>query len=335
MISGRGLGHTGGTLDKLAAIPGFRTELALDELERALQQVGFVLAGPSADLVPADRKLYALRDATGLVESIPLIASSILSKKLAEGLDGLVLDVKFGSGALLPEIERGADLARTMTRLASDLGLRAVAFQTAMDRPLGRAYGNALEIVETIECLRGSGPEDLRELVTVLGGTMLELAGLVSDSAAGGARIARALDDGSALRAFERCLSAQGGDARVLAHPELLPRTPDVHVVHAERDGVLVWRDVRELGLAVVALGGGRRTIADEVDPAVGVRATRVAAEVVAREEPLFDVHHRAGRGLAEALERLERAYALVPSSCAPPLSPLILGRTHVGRGRA
>ncbi|MEM7305152.1 MAG: thymidine phosphorylase [Planctomycetota bacterium] len=320
MVSGRGLGHTGGTLDKLESVPGLRTDLDAVTFERILTETGVAFGGQTETLVPADRKLYALRDVTGLIESIPLIASSILSKKLAEGIDALVLDVKFGTGAFLAEPERGAELARTMTDLAGRFGLRAVAFQTAMDRPLGRAVGNALEIAESIECLQGGGPADLRELVTLLGGAMLEAAG----QDRGPERIGAALDDGTALRTFARIVEAQGGDPACVEDPGRLPTAPATEPFTADRDGFLRFRDVREVGRAAGALGGGRLRLGDEIDPAVGVTAQRAAGARVAAGDELFLLHHRDGRGLEAARGYLSRAIEIGP---APELSPLVLAR--------
>ena len=322
MISGRGLGHTGGTLDKLEAIPGLRTDLAADEFARVLGEVGCAMGGQTRELVPADQKLYALRDVTGLIESVPLIASSILSKKLAEGIDGLVLDVKFGSGAFFPEPERGAELARAMLDLAERAGLRAAALQTAMDRPLGLAVGHALEVAESLECLAGGGPGDLRELVCALGGEMLALAGAEPDAERGAARIARALDDGSARAVFGRMVAAQGGSQAALERG--LERARGREVFAAERDGWLAFRDVRAVGLAAGALGGGRRALGDALDLAVGLVATGPAGRRVSRGEPLFEIHHN-GRGLAQARAWLARAVAI--ESAAAPSAPLVRGR--------
>lgn len=324
MISGRGLGHTGGTLDKLESIPGMRTDLDAERFERVLASTGLAFGAQTDDLVPADKKLYALRDATGLVESIPLIASSILSKKLAEGLDGLVLDVKYGSGAFLPEPERGAALARTMIDLAQRFGLAACAYQTAMDRPLGLTAGNALEVRESVECLRGAGPPDLRELVSVLGGEMLRLGGIEGDPERAFERIARSLDDGSALERFALVVAAQGGDARCVEAPAFLPAAPDRSALRAPSAGMLRFVDVRAIGLAVVELGGGRRLLGESIDPAVGVEWLRVHGERVEAGDELALVHHRGGRGLDAALASIERSFEV---SAPFEESPLVLAR--------
>jgi len=324
MISGRGLGHTGGTLDKLESIPGLRTDLSQDELRRVLGATGVAFGAQTAELVPADRRLYALRDVTGLIESIPLIASSIMSKKLAEGLDALVLDVKFGSGAFLREPERGAELARTMLALAERFDVAASAFQTSMDQPLGRAVGHALEIGECLDCLRGGGPADLAELVALLGGEMLHLAGRAATRAEGSQQIGAALSDGSALGVFAAVVAAQGGDPRCVEERELLPCAPETERLEAAREGTLDFADTRAVGLAVLALGGGRRRLADEIDPAVGIVWRRKAGEVVARGEELGEIHHRGGRGLEEAREWLARAIEIGERR---ELRPLVLAR--------
>ena len=324
MVSGRGLGHTGGTLDKLEAIPGFRTDLDADRFRRALDEVGFAIGGQTSTLVPADRKLYALRDACGLVESLPLIASSILSKKLAEGIRGLVLDVKFGSGAFLSAPERGAELGATMLRIASRLGLAASAYQTCMDRPLGHAVGNALEIVESIACLRGDGPPDLRALVVLFGGEMLRHAGLAKSADEGERAIERALDSGAALECFERGIELQGGDPRVAHDPKLLPHAPDVDVVRAKSAGALRWKDARAVGRVVHVLGGARTRMEDAIDPAVGVVCLLEEGHEARSGDALFELHHRGGHGLDEARLALRSAYELV----APfERSPLVLRR--------
>ena len=328
MISGRGLGHTGGTLDKLESIPGFRTGLSEAEIADCLDRAGVAFGAQTARIVPADRKLYALRDATGYVESIPLIASSILSKKLAEDLDALVLDVKFGSGAFLPDPERGAELARTMVSLAARFGLRASAFQTAMDRPLGAAVGHSLEVEESIDCLAGGGPADLRELVLLFGGEMLALAGAAATREDGSRRVASAIDSGRALGVFELALRAQGGDPACLKDRSRLPRAGSVDPWKADRAGTLRFVDARAVGHALAALGGGRARISDAIDPAVGIVWRARAGDDVASGDVLAEVHHRDGRGLEEAFGLLARAVAIGERT---ELAPLVLAR-HDGR---
>lgn len=323
MISGRGLGHTGGTLDKLEAIPGLRTVLSEQEFVAAVEEVGVCIASQTAQLVPADRKLYALRDVTGLVASLPLIASSILSKKLAEGAGALVLDVKFGSGAFLGCVDEGRRLAETMIELAGELGVPARALQTAMDRPLGRTVGHALEVRESLDCLRGGGPADLRELVQVLGGEMLAMAGVVGDEAEGAARIAGSLDDGSALERFEHMCRRQGAGG--LAFDEASdPERTDVLELRADRAGHLRFLDLRELGLAVTELGGGRHHLDDRIDPAVGLDFERTAGELLEPGDLICKVHHRGGRGLEACRARLARAFELGEPF---ELTPLVLAR--------
>jgi pyrimidine-nucleoside phosphorylase len=320
MISGRGLGHTGGTLDKLESIPGFKVELGEDEIHRALDRTGVAFAAQTEELVPADRKLYALRDALGLVESIPLIASSIMSKKLAEGIDALVLDVKFGSGAFLREPERGAELARAMLKLAQSMNVRACVFQTAMDRPLGNAVGHALEIGECIDCLAGEGPQDLRQLVLLFGGEMLHLAGASPSSEQGAERIADAIDSGRAMGVFELVIREQGGDPRLLKDRSLLPRASDVEPWKASAGGTLGFVDNRAVGRAVVALGGGRRAKSDAIDPAVGLVWHRHAGERVERGDVLCEIHHRGGKGLSECRSLLDAAVEIGAPHALPPL---------------
>lgn len=320
MISGRGLGHTGGTLDKLESIPGFRTGLDEAEFELALRETGLAFGAQTEDLVPADRKLYALRDATGLVPSLPLIASSILSKKLAEGAESLVLDVKFGSGAFLPDPEEGERLGRTMIELCAGLGVPARVLLTAMDRPLGRAIGHTNEILESLDCLRGEGPSDLRELVLALGGEMLQLAGVAPTAAEGEVRIAAALDDGSAMQVFERVVSQQGGTPGTWYAPEHDPARLDAHVVEAPTSGHLHFADVRQLGLAVCDLGGGRHAPADPIDPAVGLDLHALAGERIESGQPICTLRHRSGRGLDEARARVEAALLLTDSKDVDPL---------------
>jgi pyrimidine-nucleoside phosphorylase len=319
MISGRGLGHTGGTLDKLEAIPGFCTQLSEADFARCLERTGVALGGQTPDIVPADRKLYALRDVTGLIESIPLIASSIMSKKLAEGLDALVLDVKFGSGAFMVEKARGEALAKAMLGLARDFGVRATALHTNMERPLGRMAGHALEIAESFDCLEGRGPADLRELVCLQGGEMLRLGGLVRTLDEGKARVARSLDDGSARATFARVIEEQGGDPRCLEDRARLPKASRSELVRARRDGVLAWRDLRALGGAICELGGGRRKLGDVIDLGVGLEFELSEGAAVRAGDVLLRVHHE-GRGLAEALALVERSLEIVDAHAPAPL---------------
>ncbi len=324
MISGRGLGHTGGTLDKLESIPGFRTVLDEGEFRAALEATGVALAAQTEDLVPADRKLYALRDVTGLVSSIPLIASSIMSKKLAEGAAGLVLDVKFGSGAFLPDVQEGRRLAEAMLSIAHGMGVEARVVQTAMDRPLGRTVGHTLEVIESLECLRGDGPADLRELVCVLGGEMLVLAGVEASIESGEARIASALDDGSALDCFERICEQQGARPGTWYDEAGDPEGTERHEWCADLGGVLRFEDLREVGHAVADLGGGRRSMSDRIDPGVGLVWHVEAGEAVEAGQPLCTLHHRGGRGLEAALARLQRGVEITPDYTP---SPLVLAR--------
>jgi pyrimidine-nucleoside phosphorylase len=324
MISGRGLGHTGGTLDKLEAIPGFRTDLSEAELVAAVEATGVALGGQTEQIAPADRKLYALRDATGLVESIPLIASSILSKKLAEGIGALVLDVKFGTGAFLPEVERGEELARTMIEISKGCGVRAATYQTSMTRPLGRAVGHTLEILECLDCLQGGGPADLRELVAVLGGEMLALTGIAEDANDGRVRIERSLDDGSALGVFERIVAQQGGDVAALADRELFDTAANVSEWRADRDGTLRFRDVRAVGRAVSTLGGGRAHLGDPIDPAVGLVFLHAEGDALSAGDAICEIHHRESRGLEPAIALLTEAIE-IGAPFEP--EPLVLAR--------
>ena len=240
MMSGRGLGHTGGTLDKLESIPGFRTNLGLREAEAQVQRIGCAMLGQTPEIAPADKRLYALRDVTGTVESIPLISASIMSKKLAEGLNGLVLDVKTGSGAFMPEVSQAVELAHTMIGLGRDRGCPTVALLTAMDRPLGRSCGNALEVEESIQGLRGEGPEDLMAVTYALGVEMLLLVGAARDAAEAGQKLEHSITSGRALETFGKMIQAQGGDVRVIDNPERLPQAREVEVYRASRSGVVI-----------------------------------------------------------------------------------------------
>ena len=317
MISGRGLGHTGGTLDKLEAVRGVRTGLSEAEIERVLVASGCVICAQTRSIAPADRLLYAMRDRVELVESLPLIASSIVSKKVAEDIDALVLDVKTGSGAFLVDIDRGRMLAQTMVDLATSAGVRCTARITAMSRPLGQAVGHALEISETLATLRGEGPRDLVEITVALGADLLLAAGLHGDRAAAEAALHGVLSDGRAMEHFERMLHAQGASGDIAAS---LEAAPDVAELKSPAAGVLGFGDVREIGYAVRDLGGGRAAADDVIDPAVGVVWQRAAGDRVDEGDVLAHLHHRGGKGLDSALQRLAKAAEVRESSEELPL---------------
>ncbi|MFL5473489.1 MAG: thymidine phosphorylase [Gemmatimonadales bacterium] len=324
MMSGRSLGHTGGTLDKLESIPGFRTNLSLREAEAQVQRIGCAMLGQTPEIAPADKRLYALRDVTGTVESIPLISASIMSKKLAEGLSGLVLDVKTGSGAFMPETSQAIELARTMIGLGHERGCPTVALLTAMDRPLGRSCGNALEVEESIQGLRGDGPEDLMEVTYALGVEMLLLVGVAASPAEARRMLEDCISSGQALETFARIIEAQGGDPRVLENPEALPQADEVEVFRARRDGVVTRIEPRRIGRAIVELGGGRRTIEEAIDPAVGFVIPVKPGDSVAEGEPLASVFARNADGIDHAMKALSEAITIGESG---KLTPLITHR--------
>ncbi len=325
MMSGRGLGHTGGTLDKLESIPGFRTDLTLDAATRLIERVGCALIGQTREIAPADRRLYALRDATATVESIPLISASIMSKKLAEGLTGLVLDVKRGSGAFLPELDRGLALAQTMIDLGADYGCPVVALLTAMDRPLGRACGNALEVEESIMALRGEGPPDLMGVTYALGAEMLLLGGVVTDRDDARRRMEVAISSGKAARKFEEIIAAQGGDPAVVEDPSLLPQAAECEIFFAPRDGVVVQVEPKTIGRGITLLGGGRSRVEDIVNPAVGFVITARPGDIVRAGEPLATVFARDRDGVDGGLAVLRDAIR-IGDEAEPPL-PLVSHR--------
>ena len=320
MMSGRGLGHTGGTLDKLESIPGFRTGLSLDEAQAQLATLGCALIGQTGEIAPADRTLYALRDATATVECIPLIAASIMSKKLAEGLTGLVLDVKRGSGAFLPELERGLALARTMVSLGADAGVPVVALVTAMDRPLGDACGNALEVRECLDALRGAGPADLWTVTEALAVEMLRLAKPALDAAAARAELRAAIASGAALDRFRAIVAAQGGDVRAVDDPERLSRAPVVAPFVAPHAGVVAALPPRAIGHAIIALGGGRTRVEDVVDPAVGIVFHARVGDRVDAGQPLATVHARDAASLAACRATLARVLRVADALDEAPL---------------
>lgn len=332
MMSGRGLGHTGGTLDKLEAVPGFRTGLSSSEAVRVLETHGAVMIGQTGEIAPLDRRLYDLRSVTGTVPALPLIAASIMSKKLAEGLSGLVLDVKVGSGAFLPEEERAVELARTMVAIGAGRGVPTVALLTAMDRPLGRAVGNALETREALECLSGGGPADLREVVLSLAVEMVRLG--VGDELAEGvrARAAEALDGGGALDRFGRVVEAQGGDRRVVDDPDRLPRAPVTRGVDAPSSGWIASVDPVELGRGVVELGGGRTRLGEEIDRSVGFVLGVAPGDPIERGGSL-GVVHASSEADARRGEEIVRSAVRVSEDRPDPPPPLLRGRIDAGGG--
>jgi pyrimidine-nucleoside phosphorylase len=328
MMSGRGLGHTGGTLDKLESIPGFTTALDPTRFRQVLDRCGLVLAGQSETLVPADRKLYALRDATSTVESIPLISSSIMSKKLAEDLDGLVLDVKVGSGAFMKSRDRARELAQTMVGIGKAYEVKTVALLTAMDAPLGNEIGNANEIIESIAVLRGQGPEDLVEVTMALGVEMLSVAGIEAQPDEARAMLEATRISGRALEVFASVIEAQGGDSRVTEDPDsVLPRAPHHTEVSAGRDGYLRGLDALKVGVAAMRLGAGRERKEDTVDPAVGITVLVKPGQAVEAGQPVLRLAYRHPARLDEALAVLDGAIEI--GDVEPSSMPLILERVE------
>ena len=298
MMSGRGLGHTGGTLDKLESIPGFRVGLDEAEIRTVLKKTGIALISQTADVAPADRRLYALRDVTGTVESIPLISASILSKKLAEGIEGLILDVKVGEGAFMKTMSDARELAESLVRVGNSSGVKTRARITSMDAPLGRAVGNSLEVIECIETLRGNGPKDLETLSVVLAADMLLLAGLARNSEEAEARVRTALTSGAGLEKFREVIEAQGGNPAVIDDYSLLQTTTDVLRVTATADGWLTGIQAEMIGRASMRLGGGRNRAEDAIDPAVGIVVLRKPGESVRRGDTVLEIHYRGDENL-------------------------------------
>jgi pyrimidine-nucleoside phosphorylase len=326
MISGRGLGHTGGTLDKLESIPGFRVGLTVAEFAAQVGRIGLALIGQTAEIAPADRKLYALRDVTGTVESLPLICASILSKKMATGAGSFVFDVKFGRGAFMKEKARARELAVALTSASAAMGKPARAVLTAMDEPLGRTVGNALELAESIECLKGGGPSDVMEVTYVLGEQMLLISGVEKDAAAARSRLERSLSSGTALAKFREVVEAQGGDPGVADDPGRLPQARLVRPLPSAHSGFV--RDVDALGVALAALrlGAGRVKAEDTIDPSVGVSHLVKTGEPVKAGGALCVIHANSERKLGEAVEILESAIVVgdAPPAAVPVIGELI-----------
>ena len=325
MMSGRGLGHTGGTLDKLESIRGFRTRLTLAEARAQISRIGCALIGQSEEIAPADRRLYALRDSTATVESIPLIAASIMSKKLAEGLTGLVLDIKRGSGAFMPEVERGLELAHTMVALGARHDVPVVALVTAMDRPLGHACGNALELEEAIHALHGEGPPDLMRVTYALGAEMLTLGGLAAGRDAARRAMEVAISSGKAAGKFREIIEAQGGDPAVVDDPARLPQAACCELFFASRPGFVASIDPRRVGFGVIQLGGGRSHPGDPVDHSVGFIIAVRPGDLVREGEPLATVMARDADGIEAGRRALEGAIVIADEADYP--LPLISHR--------
>ena len=317
MISGRGLGHTGGTLDKLESIPGVNVHLSVDDYRRLVRDVGCCLIGQTASLAPADKKLYALRDVTATVDCLPLIASSIMSKKLAEGIDALVLDVKVGSGAFMKTLSEARALAQTMIDIGKGMGKQVTALLTDMDQPLGRAVGNSLEVMEAVDMLRGKGPADYTEVTLALSAEMLVLGGKAHDIAQARERLSQAVADGAALRKFEDIVAAQGGDPKALTDYARLPQTQNRQHLLARQRGYVTHIDTEAVGLAAVALGAGRERTDSVIDPSVGFTLEKKVGAQVAPGDTLAVIHYADEGKLRAVMQRLEQAYRVGPDS--PP----------------
>jgi pyrimidine-nucleoside phosphorylase len=323
-MSGRGLGHTGGTLDKLESIPGYRVDLGIDEFKAVLRDVGTSIIGQSASLAPADKKLYALRDVTATIGSIPLITASVMSKKLAEGSDVVILDVKCGDGAFMKQEAEARELAASMVAIGTRAGVRTEAFITSMDAPLGCAVGNAVEVKECIETLEGHGPEDLTGVVKRFAARVLVLAGRDSNEGDALCRVEKALSSGKALETFGRMIERQGGRRAVVDDSSLLPSVEGRELCVAPRDGYVTRMKAEAIGLATNLLGAGRTKVGEPIDHAVGVIIHAKPGARVERGQPLIELHHRSGRGVNAALALCSDAIAIGDEP--PPARPVILG---------
>jgi pyrimidine-nucleoside phosphorylase len=331
MLSGRGLGHTGGTLDKLESIPGFNTNLSLKDFHRVLGECGMALIGQTAEIAPADKKIYALRDATSTVENTGLICASIMSKKLAEGLDALVLDVKTGSGAFMKREEDAVGLAELMVDAGQNMGKQMVALITDMDQPLGRAAGHANEIVECIEVLNGGGPADVRELSVELSAWMFYL-GEKTKSVEEGRKLAeRMISSGEAREKFRQCIRLQGGDERVIEEPDLLPKAASDVDVESGARGTIVSTNCERFGIALAMLGGGRETKEDRIDHAVGLEFHKRIGERVEKGEPLATIHYNSGAKLAEATRMVADSFVIEQDNGGQARVPRTLIRRIIG----
>ncbi|MDP8998827.1 MAG: thymidine phosphorylase [Myxococcota bacterium] len=325
MVSGRGLGHTGGTLDKLEAIPGFQTELSVEDFTRIVGEVGCCMIGQTAEIAPADKRIYALRDVTATVECIPLIVASILSKKLAEGIDALVLDVKVGRGAFMKSEKEARSLAETLVRVGARAGKQVVALLTDMEAPLGIAVGNAVETREALDVLAGGGPPDLVECTLQLGSEMLVLGGVAPSAADAREKLAKAIAEGTAARTAERMIEAQGGDPRVVANRDRLAVAAQQVTVEARQDGFVVAVDALRVGLAAVAMGAGRTRADQKVDHGVGILVQSKPGQRVARRQALARLYLRDLHDAEAIIERVRAAFTI--DDIAPPPRSLLIGR--------
>jgi len=324
MISGRGLGHTGGTLDKFDAIPGYQTTISIEKFQQVVRDVGVAIIGQTADLAPADKRVYATRDVTATVESIPLITASILSKKLSAGLDALVMDVKVGSGAFMPTYEKSVELAQSIVAVGNGAGVKTSALLTDMNEPLAPCAGNAIEVRCALDYLTGkSRPARLHEITLALSAELLVHSGLFASEQAARIALSRSLDDGRATEVFERMVAALGGPADLIANPDkYLEKAPVTRMVPAARDGFVAAMDTRALGMAVVGLGGGRRRAADAIDFAVGITDFAALGATIKAGQPLAMVHARSESAAASAVQALQSAITI--ADIAPPAGHMI-----------
>ncbi len=322
MISGRALAHTGGTLDKLESIPGFRTNLSLNEFRSVLERCGLALIGQTREIAPADRKLYTLRDLTATVPFRPFICASILSKKLAEGIDGLVLDVKFGNGAFMREFSEARALAQMMTDVCHSMKKRVVALLTNMNQPLGHWVGNAVETREAIETLQGNLTGDFAELSLELSAWMLVVAGVTNDLDSARQQATQSITSGKALEKFGECIKAQGGDARVLDNLSLLPQAQHQYVITARQSGYISHIETDEIGRIIMDWGGGRQRIEDQIDPSVGLYLHAKLGDAVKTGDPVVTAYYNDESKLEELCKRLSRSVTI--SESAPTIEPLI-----------
>jgi pyrimidine-nucleoside phosphorylase len=324
-LSGRGLGHTGGTLDKLESFDGFRIELSMEEFVRNVNGIGIAIAGQTAKLVPADKQLYALRDVTATVENVSLIASSIMSKKIASGCDAIVLDVKTGAGAFMETPEEARVLAREMVNIGNELGRKTVAFVTDMEQPLGRTVGNALEVKEAIATLKGEGPEDLHQLCLALGAEMLVLGGKAKSGEEARAILEKGIQSGAALDKLRELVEAQGGDVNQVDNPDLLPGAKHVQVLKASEDGFVQGLDAGMVGMASMLLGAGRETKESVIDMGAGIELRVKRGQKVDKGMPLATLYTNSAGRMDEAMEMLRSAYQI--GATEPEKRPLIFGR--------